>query len=389
MSSRFNEVLRGIRPSDGILAGALAALGGWLMVENVRFPDSEVAAALADGDLAHRMTSHAWAMLPVFLLAPLAVLWWRRSIVAVTGFALAVLVVHDLAFGWVTRCGAGLPLTFVLAYLGAVALDRAQASVVLGLTLLLTAAVLVVDATTGPGPIVLAVPIVLIVFAIGRAVRQRTTMSAELRARTAELRQLRDDRAALEVVGDRVRLSRELDGLLEQRLAELATAAESGPDLDPARAKELFASIETASRATLDGMRDIVGLLRGGDVALAPAPTVAHLEAMLARHTRADSRLTVSGDPRSLPATVELSAYRIVEHLVDVLADSPGSRIEVGVRFEPATLEIRVHGPVARSADVRAAATRARERATFLGGTLSVRLSRGLADAVAQIPLTG
>jgi len=136
-------------------------------------------------------------------------------------------------------------------------------------------------------------------------------------------------------------------------------------------------------------MREIVGLLRGGDVALAPAPTVAHLDALLARHTRSDSRLTVAGDPRSLPATVELSAYRIVEHLVDVLADQPDSRIEVGVRFDDDALEIRVNGPVDKSADIKAAVARARERAKFLGGSLDIKVSRGQARAVAQLPVPG
>lgn len=380
-------LLHGIRPVDGLLAGALAALGAWLMVENVRFPDAQVAAALADGSLYHPLTSHAWAMLPVFLLAPLAVLWWRRGVLAVTGFAVVVLLAHDLLFGWVTRCGAGLPLAIVLAYLAAVALDRTRALVGLGLVTVLVVVVLVRDATTGLEPVLLAMPIVLVVFGIGRAVRHRTVLSIELEARTAALRQLRDERAALEVVSDRVRLSSELDGLLQERLAQLTTAAEAGPELDPVHAKALFATIEAQSRATLDGMREIVGLLRGGDVALAPAPTVAHLEAMLARHRRADSRLSVTGDPRSLPASVELSAYRVVEHLVDVLADQPDSRIEVAVRFDPDALEIRVRGPVDRYADVRAAVARARERVTFLGGSLDVRLSRGQADAVASLPL--
>lgn len=84
------------------------------------------------------------------------------------------------------RCGAGLPLVFVLAYLGAVALPRTQAWILLGLTMLLAAAVLVVDATTGLEPFVLMVPIVVIVFAVGRAVRSRTAMSTELRARTVD-----------------------------------------------------------------------------------------------------------------------------------------------------------------------------------------------------------
>jgi glucose-6-phosphate-specific signal transduction histidine kinase len=389
MSEGNSSVLRGIRPVDWGLAGALTALGIWLMVEDVLFQDDHAASAIANGTMVHEMTSHSWAMVPVFALATVPVLWWRRGVIAVTGIALAVIVLHDLLFGWTTRCGAGLPLAFVLAYLGAIALDRTQAWVLLGLTTLLTAAVLVVDATTGFEPFILAFPVVLIVFGIGRAVRHRTAMSAELKAQTVQLQQLRDDRLALEVASDRARLSRQLDELLQERLGQLTTAAESGKDLEPGGARALFELIESDSRATLDGMREIVGILRGGDVALAPAPTVAHLDALLARHTKADSRLTVAGDPRSLPATVELSAYRIVEHLVNVLADQPSSRIDVGVRFDDDALEIRVNGPVDRSADIKGAVARARERAKFLGGSLDVKVSRGRANAVAQLPVPG
>ena len=322
----MREIFRGIRPVDWVLAVLLTAAGAVLMLEDILVSDASVRRQIATGGMDHTMSSHSWAMLPVFLIAPVAVLWWRRGIVAVTGIALAVMVVHDLLFGWVTRCGAGLPLIFVLAYLGAVALDRRQARTAVALCVLLVVAVLVVDATTGPGPIILALPIVAIVFGIGRAVRHRTAMGAELKVRTVELQQLRDQRAALEVAGDRAQLSQQLDELLQERLGQLMSAADSGKELNPDEARALFELIESDSRSTLDGMREIVGLLRGGDVALAPAPTVAHLDALLARHTKADSRLSVAGDPRSLPATVELSAYRIVEHLVNVLEDQPESR---------------------------------------------------------------
>jgi hypothetical protein len=389
MSEGIRSAFGGIRPRDGILAGALTALGVVLMVANVLSTDDETAAAVAEGSMVHPLSSHSWLMIPVFALATVPVLWWRRSSPAVAGTALAVMVLHDLLFGWVTRCGAGLPLAFVLAYLGAVASRRRPAWLVLGLATLLTVAVLAVDATTGLEPFVLALPIVLIVFGLGRAVRHRTAMSRELAERTDELHRLRDERVALEVASDRAQLSSELDGLLQERLGLLTAAAESGYDLDPDAARELFVSIESESRATLDDMREIVGLLRGGDVSLVPAPTVAHLDGLLARRTRADARLTVSGDARSLPAAVELSVYRIVEHLVNVLADRAESQIEVGLRFDADGLEIRVHGLLDRSADVRAAVDRAEERARFLGGSLDVKVSRGRATAVAQLPVLG
>jgi signal transduction histidine kinase len=389
MSEGSGGIVSGLRPVDWVLAGALTSLGAWLMVENVVITDEQVSADIAAGSMVHHLTSQSWAMVPVFALATAPVLWWRRNVIAVTGVALMAMVAHDLVFGWVTRCGAGLPLAFVLAYLGSVSLDRRRSWISLALCTLLTAATLVRDATTGFGLIVLVLPILFIVFAIGRAVRHRTALSAELGERTAELRRLRDQRTSLELAGDRLRLSGELDNLLQERLGQLTAAAESGQDLDPDDAKALFESIETQSRATLDEMRELVGLLRGGDVALAPAPSVAHLDALLARHIRAGSALTVAGDPRSLPARVELSAYRIVEHLVHVLVDEPDSPIQVGVRFEDDAFEIRVRGPVDRSADVKAAVARAKERAAFVGGSLEVKVSRGDVNAMAQLPVLG
>ena len=248
---------------------------------------------------------------------------------------------------------------------------------------------LVVDATTGFEPIVLALPILLIVFAVGRAVRHRTAMSAELKARTAELRELRDERVSLELADDRARLSRELDGLLQERLGQLTTAAESGQDLDAADAKALFVSIESDSRATLDGMRDIVGLLRGGDVASRPRPRWRISTRLLARHTSADSRLTVSGDPRSLPATVELSAYRIVEHLVTCSPTrrTPASRSACASTTTPsrsASTDPSTGPPTSRPPWPVPGNAPSSSAARW-----TCRVSRGHANAVAQLPVPG
>jgi len=382
-------VMTGVKRLDWFLAGAVTVLGFVLMYENITITDAGDARSIADGSMVHLTESHSWWMIPVFLGATLPVLWWRRSVLAVTGVALGFLTLHDLLFGWVTRCGAGLPLVFVLAFLGALTYPRTKAWLAVGLSALLTVAVLVVDATTGPQVLALALPLVLVVFGIGRAARHRSVLHQQLKIRDEELRQVRDDRAALAVADDRARLSQQLDGFLQDRLAQLTTAAESSDGLAPAQARALLESIEAGSRRTLDDMREIVGLLRGGEVDLAPAPTVAHLDALLARHPSAGSRLTVSGDSRSLPATVELSAYRIVEYLVAVLADRADAPIHVAVRFADEALEIRVTGPVGRGVDVKAAVARAKERAKLLGGSVDMKIARGQARAVAQLPVVG
>jgi signal transduction histidine kinase len=385
----MSEIFRGVKFRDWVLAGGLTALGVLLMWGNGQMTETQVLAAIEEGSMAHAMSPYSPWMIPVFAGATIPVLWWRRSILAVTSVSVAFMALHDVLFGWVTRCGAGLPLAFVLTFLGALAAERVTAWIVCGLSLVLTALVLVFDATTGTGAIVLALPVIVIVFGVGLAARHRTAMNQELAIREAELRQLRDDRAALEVADDRARLSQQLDGLLQERLGELTTAAESATGLPPAEAKAVLESIESGSRRTLDDMREIVGLLRGDDVALAPTPTVAHLDTLLARLRTTHSRLIVTGDTRSLPATVELSAYRIVEHLIGALADQADAPIEVTVRFEADALEIRVNGQVGEAADLKAAVARAKERAKLLGGSVDVKVVKGRAGAVAQLPVVG
>jgi signal transduction histidine kinase len=382
-------IFSGIKLRDGGIAGGLTLLGVLLMVENIQTSDAQVRNAVAEGSMAHAQSSHSVWMIPVFAAATIPVLWWRRGILAVAAVSVLAMASHVLLFGWVTRCGAGLPLAFVIAFLGAQATKRTTAWIACGLSVVLTVFVLVVDATTGPGAIILALPIVCIVFGVGLAARRRTALNRELASREAELRQLRDERAALDVADDRARLSRQLDGLLQERLADLTTAAESADGLPPAEAKAVLESIESDSRQTLDDMREIVGLLRGDDVAFAPTPTVAHLDTLLARLRTAHSQLVVTGDPRALPATVELSAYRIVEHLVTALADQADAPIVVSVRFEADALEIRVNGQVGESAELKAAVARAKERAKLLGGSVDVKVTKGRAGAVAQLPVVG
>jgi len=382
-------VFRGIKVGDYVLAGVLTALGVLLMVFDTRTTNAGVTRAIADGSMVHTVSSHSVWMIPVFAAATVPVLWWRRSVLAVTAVALVVMALHDVLFGWVTRCGAGLPLALVLAFLAALSYGRAKAWLAAGLSALLGFAVVVVDATTGPNVIALVLPVMLVVFGIGWAARHRAVARQQLKARDAELRQLRDERAALVISDDRVRLSQQLDGLVQERLAQLTTAAESADGLPPEQARALLESIETDSRRTLDDMREIVGLLRGGDATLSPTPTVAHLDALLTQHQPGRARLTVTGNPRSLPASVELSAYRIVEHLVAALADQPDAPIAVALRFDERALEIRVTGPVSKGAEVKEVIARAKERARLLGGTLEVKIARGQAGAVAQLPVLG
>ena len=117
---------------------------------------------------------------------------------------------------------------------------------------------------------------------------------------------------------------------------------------------------------------------------------MAHLDALLARYLGADARLRIVGDARVLPASVELSAYRIVEHLVTALAKDPEAPLDVAMTFGDDALEVLVAGPVPRGADLRGAVGRARERTDLHQGSLDVTVTRGRASVVAHLPvLTG
>jgi hypothetical protein len=135
----MNSILRGVRPLDYLLAAGLTALGVVLMVANINGSN--------DGT---RIDSRSWVLIPVFAVATLAILWRRRNLWAVLGATAAALAVHDLAFGWVVRCGAGLPLAFALAYgVGRLMVDRRQSYLGLAAVVGIQFLVLVHDSAAG------------------------------------------------------------------------------------------------------------------------------------------------------------------------------------------------------------------------------------------------
>jgi hypothetical protein len=103
----MNEIFKGIRPLDYVLAGLTTVAGVGLMLENV---------ALTDENLPHPLSTTTWAMIPAFLLVTLPILWRRRNVLAVVGATTVITAAHVLAFNWVTRCGVVIPLGFALAY---------------------------------------------------------------------------------------------------------------------------------------------------------------------------------------------------------------------------------------------------------------------------------
>lgn len=353
---------------DVAIAAGVSLLGLFLMVGSVQDPEVE-ANVLA---------------VPLFLAVTVPLLWRRAAPVAALAAVLAGWLLHDLLFGTeVIRCGVVLPVTFLLVFAAGARLPlrEALAGLLLGLGLVLAESI----AFLGTFGIAFA-GVTTAFWGIARVVRSRGRLAEELEARTGDLREARDERARLEVATDRARLSGELDALLQRRLGALAQLADEGARPgDPVAASAVLVEIEHESRRTLEEMRELVGVLRedSPDAPVAPQPTLTHLEALLVRAKGADARLSVEGNPRVLPAGLELSAYRVVEHLLAALDDAPD--VEVRVCFAEEALELVVAGPARRRS--REAIERARERVQLHRGTLDATTRDGRAEAVVSLPV--
>ena len=80
-------------------------------------------------------------------------------------------------------------------------------------------------------------------------------------------------------------------------------------------------------------MRQVVGTLR--DTPTEPEPGLDELGGLLTRATTAATRLSVEGPARPLPASLELTGYRIVEQLLTVLRDEPSAQVDVSAALRP------------------------------------------------------
>jgi signal transduction histidine kinase len=326
----------------------------------------------------------------VALAMTIPVAWERRNPLAAAAAVAVGAALNELLIGPMVRCGPGLPAVFVIAFFAATRLDRRRLAAAAALCLAAVSLQSFYDPNLGASFLVAGVPIVLASCLAGLLARSRARAAATLRERNAELREQREQTAQLAVAADRARVAADLDDFLRDRITAMATAAEAGRELitaDPDAAQGAFAEVENSGRATLAQMREVVGTLRHERLT-APQPVLAELGSLLESATTSDARLRVEGSPRLLPAGLELSAYRIVEHLLAALQDEPGARIDVLVRFAPDALELDVAGPVGRHADPAAAFSVARERVALLGGTLRIDTSAARWAALVKLPLT-
>jgi signal transduction histidine kinase len=222
---------------------------------------------------------------------------------------------------------------------------------------------------------------------LGNFVGDRRAYAAQLEERTAELEQAREDLARRAVTDERLRLARELHDVVAHSMSVIAVQSAVGAhvaEAQPEEARKALAAIETASRAALEELRRLLGVLRqddGGEPygSLAPVPGLADLDTLLAEVGKVGLavKVRVEGVRPELPAGVDLSAYRIVqEALTNVVRHAGPTRAQVVVCYgdREIAVEITDDGKGApsdgRTAKVGHGIIGMRERVALFGGDL-------------------
>ncbi|GHH77513.1 hypothetical protein GCM10018781_51140 [Kitasatospora indigofera] len=274
------------------------------------------------------------------------------------------------------------------------------------------------------GPLVLALAVACAAAGwFGAAlVRERRAHRTALADRGWLLERERESAAVAAVDAERARIARELHDIVSHNVSLMVVQAGAAREVlatMPDEAATAMRAVEAAGRGAMTELRHLLGLLapsqdgeddEGGANAgvsrLEPQPGLGRLGPLVDRIAFAGLPVEVRilGEPRPLPAGIDLTAYRIVqEALTNALKYSDGGRAELTVRYSDRYLRVEVlnSGPsvlagggqgVRTAPEARDGAGRGllglRERVAVYGGDLDARRRLGGGYRVrARIPL--
>ena len=214
-------------------------------------------------------------------------------------------------------------------------------------------------ALAGLAGLVPAVAWVSIPFTLG--VSRQLVVDASARERAESEARLVDD--------ERLRLAHEVHDVVGHGLAAIQMQADIALHMKDRRPEQAVRALEAISRASSDALAELRATLSSvapvdSDAAGArmPVPGLARLEDLRSRVEAAgvDVPVTVHGDPRPLPAAVDVAAYRVVqEALTNVVKHSAHPQAEVCIEYQPhevtvviANQDIAAHHPRTASGSV-------------------------------------
>jgi len=362
-ATRFHRLV------DGALAGVVGALG--LAEIWVPFPS-----VLGEGS---RVLSSAVVVVLAGLLA-----FRRRWPLPVSVGVLAVWpVVFAISPVLVLLFGQFVPMTVAVFSVARYAGDRQRWYGAAAAAAALLFMDLRVEVLQDPGEIAFHWGIFLIAFTFGSGLRRSEERARESMRRAVEAELSKAASAVAAVAEERARITRELHDVVAHALSVMvvqAGAAEQMVDDDPAYVRAALDRIRNTGTSTLAEMRRLVTMLREDDApgALAPQPSIANVETLIddARRSGLEVTFGIDGEPRALPAGLDLAAYRIVqEALTNVRRHASASRASVLLSYRSDSIEIEVTDDgrgesAAESGSVGHGLIGMRERAGLYGGTV-------------------
>ncbi|WP_345201602.1 sensor histidine kinase [Fodinibacter luteus] len=220
------------------------------------------------------------------------------------------------------------------------------------------------------------------------------------------VRRLADQKALLEdreelvtreaVRAERDRIARELHDVIAHSVSAMVVQTAAAQDLvrtDPARAEGVLRDVADTGRRALAETGRLLHVIRddGDELGLTPTPGLADLDALVAQFRDAglDLELELDAELPSLPAGIDVSAYRIAEEaLTNALRHGTGT-VSLQVRSSGSGVAIRVTNPTADTRTSRGAGLGLRgmaERVSMLGGTLAHGTTDGRFELAATLP---
>jgi signal transduction histidine kinase len=186
--------------------------------------------------------------------------------------------------------------------------------------------------------------------ALGLYVGARRAYVHALRERALDLQRERGLLAANAVAEERIRIARDLHDIVAHHVSLMVVQAGGlGETLPDDRSREIADTIASTGRSALTEMRRLLGVLRMGAAdpsgELEPQQGIGDIEKLLAQTRAAGVRteISVEGQPRPLPAGVDLSAYRITqEALTNVIRHAGAANVAVTVRYLPHAVELLI-----------------------------------------------
>jgi signal transduction histidine kinase len=219
----------------------------------------------------------------------------------------------------------------------------------------------------------------------GRALRNRALFQREMRDKADRLEAERELRAERAVEEERASIAAELQAIVANGVSAMVVQAEAVPRLlhsgEQAQAARSLAVIEETGRDALAEMRRLLGVLRRVEdgPALAPQPTLARADALLARARAAGlhTGLHIEGAPLALSPGIDLAAYRVLEEGLSSALRAPGaSQADVSIVYGENAVLVKVRDDRDGAQDIGAVDLGGlRDRVGLYGGVLRAQPS--------------